>query len=193
MQFSVRIPFVELLGFELQTFEGGQATITIPAKTLLPGVSSLTAEYAGDASFAAATDTFTVSVSKAVSTVKFKVTPKTIKRNVTKAKVKITVSAVGVVPSGKVKVKVKGMKAVTTTLGNRGKAVVKLKTFGSVGKKNIKVTYLGNSLVLKSSAKSKITVTVKVAVDVLASLSVAVTVTVCVPGANVWLAAEDEL
>ncbi len=28
MEFSVRIPFVELLGFELQTFDGGQATIT---------------------------------------------------------------------------------------------------------------------------------------------------------------------
>jgi uncharacterized protein (TIGR00369 family) len=28
VEFSVHIPFVELLGFELQTFEGGQATIT---------------------------------------------------------------------------------------------------------------------------------------------------------------------
>ena len=28
MQFSVHIPFVELLGFELQKFEGGEATIT---------------------------------------------------------------------------------------------------------------------------------------------------------------------
>ena len=27
MQFSVHIPFVELLGFELKTFEGGEATI----------------------------------------------------------------------------------------------------------------------------------------------------------------------
>lgn len=32
MQFSVHIPFVELLGFELQTFEGGQATITFDPK-----------------------------------------------------------------------------------------------------------------------------------------------------------------
>ncbi len=28
MKFQVHIPFVELLGFELETFEGGQATIT---------------------------------------------------------------------------------------------------------------------------------------------------------------------
>ena len=28
MQFSVQIPFVELLGFELQKFEGGEATIS---------------------------------------------------------------------------------------------------------------------------------------------------------------------
>ncbi len=32
MKFSVHIPFVELLGFELQTFEGGQATITFDPK-----------------------------------------------------------------------------------------------------------------------------------------------------------------
>ena len=32
MKFQVHIPFVELLGFELQTFEGGQATITFDPK-----------------------------------------------------------------------------------------------------------------------------------------------------------------
>ena len=32
MEFSVHIPFVELLGFELQTFEGGEAEITFAPK-----------------------------------------------------------------------------------------------------------------------------------------------------------------
>ena len=32
MEFSVHIPFVELLGFELQTFEGGEATIRFAPK-----------------------------------------------------------------------------------------------------------------------------------------------------------------
>lgn len=32
MQFSVHIPFVELLGFELQRFEGGEATIRFDPK-----------------------------------------------------------------------------------------------------------------------------------------------------------------
>ncbi len=32
MQFSVHIPFVELLGFELQRFEGGEATICFDPK-----------------------------------------------------------------------------------------------------------------------------------------------------------------
>ena len=32
MEFSVHIPFVELLGFELQKFEGGEATITFEPK-----------------------------------------------------------------------------------------------------------------------------------------------------------------
>ncbi len=32
MQFSVHIPFVELLGFELETFEGGKATIAFNPK-----------------------------------------------------------------------------------------------------------------------------------------------------------------
>ena len=33
MEFSVHIPFVELLGFELQRFEGGEATIRFAPKT----------------------------------------------------------------------------------------------------------------------------------------------------------------
>ena len=48
----------------------------------------------------------------------------------------MTVSAAGVVPTGKVKVKAKGQKAVTVTLSN-GKATVKLAKFGKTGKKKV--------------------------------------------------------
>jgi 5'-nucleotidase len=137
---------------------GGVAQFTLPAKSLLPGVSTLSAEYSGSATLAESTDSFTVSVAKAASTVTIKISPKKVKKNQTKAKVKITVSAVGVVPGGQVKVKAKGQKAVTVTLDAAGKATVKLDTFGSLGDKSVKVKYLGTSLVLANSAKTKLTV-----------------------------------
>ena len=121
-------------------------------------MANLTADYSGNATLAESTDSFTVTVAKASTTVGVKVTPKKVKKNKTKAKVKITVSASGFVPGGQVKVKAKGQKAVTVTLDASGKATVKLKTFGSLGDKSVKVKYLGTSLTLASSAKTKLTV-----------------------------------
>ena len=58
------------------TVSGGVATVTLPAKSLPVGSSTLTAEYGGDVNLGAGADTFTVSVSKATSTTKATVKPK---------------------------------------------------------------------------------------------------------------------
>ena len=139
------------------TVNAGTAFVTLPAKSLPPGSAVLAAVYSGDANVAGATQAFQQQVVKATSTVSVKVKPGTIKKNVTKARVKIVVSADGVVPTGKVKVKVKGEKAKTVTLIN-GKITVKFGPFGSLGKRKVTVKYLGDPFVNASSARTDFTV-----------------------------------
>jgi len=87
-----------------------------------------------------------------------KTKPKKIKVGKTKTKVLVTVTtADGVAVTGQVKVKAKGQKAKTVTLVG-GKAKVKLKAFGSVGTKAIKVTYLGSPALAQAQTKTTVTV-----------------------------------
>ena len=97
------------------TVSGGVATVTLPARSLPVGTANLTAEYSGDANLGAATDSFTVSVSKATSKTKADVKPN---NPAPKQKVKLIVEVEGsdgVEITGKVKIKVDG-DTITRTL-----------------------------------------------------------------------------
>ena len=123
---------------------GGVATITLPARSVLPGNVTLTAEYGGDANLGAGTDSLTASVSKAGSKVNADIDPN---RPTKKQKVKLTVKvkgANGVEATGKVKIKVDG-ETMTATLDD-GKLKLNLGKFGK-GQHKIKVMYLGSSTV----------------------------------------------
>ncbi len=137
------------------TVSGGVATITLPARSLPPGASALTADYAGDANLNAGSDTFTVNVSKAGSTTKAKVKPAKPKAG-NKVKLKIDVDGDnGVEATGKVKIKVGG-DTIKATLKN-GKVTVNLGKLGK-GKHKVKVTYLGSTFVEDSTDTVKFTV-----------------------------------
>ena len=126
------------------TVSGGVATITLPARSVLPGNVTLTAEYGGDANLGAGTDALTASVSKAGSKVNADINPN---RPSKKQKVKLTVKvkgANGVEATGKVKIKVDG-ETITATLDD-GKLKLNLGKFGK-GRHKIKVIYLGSSTV----------------------------------------------
>ena len=140
------------------TVTGGQATITLPAKSLAPGVVALTAVYSGDSNVAAGSKAFNLSVFKAASVVAVKVKPATVKAGKTKAKVIVTVKADGVVPvNGKVKITVQGQGTKTITLKN-GRAVWKLAVFKGAGKRKVTVKFLSTNLVKGDSAKDVINV-----------------------------------
>ena len=80
----------------------GVATVTLPANSLEPGVASLTATYSGNANVKTSEDTFAVTTAKADSTV---VAPDVAVAPGGVGTVSVTVTAVGVIPTGQVTVK----------------------------------------------------------------------------------------
>ena len=137
------------------TVSGGVATIALPARSLPPGSHTLAAVYSGDSNLNGAATTVPVTVGKVTSTTKAKVKPNEPKAG-EKVKLKVTVTGEnGVVPTGKVVVKVNGKKY-TVTLKN-GKATVKVGTLPK-GTHKAKLKYAGDAY----SEGSKTKVTIKV-------------------------------
>jgi predicted extracellular nuclease len=137
------------------TVSGAVASVVLPARSLPPGVTTLTASYSGDANLAPGSDTFSASVAKAGSVTEAKVKPKKPKAGRT-VKLKVTVVGDnGVEATGQVKIKV-GNKTKTKTLKN-GKLKLNLGKFGK-GKHKVKVVYLGSATV--EGSKDKVTFTV---------------------------------
>jgi 5'-nucleotidase len=143
------------------TVSAGVAKVTLPARSLKPGSTTLTAAYSGDSKFTAGSDTFQVKVAKATSTTKVKAGPGKVKVKKTRVTLKITVSGQsGVAATGKVRVKVPGQGTETVTL-RAGKATLKLGKFTSTGTKKVVVDYLGSDLLKGSSDTVKIKVVKK--------------------------------
>ncbi|GAB3260926.1 ExeM/NucH family extracellular endonuclease [Nocardioides dilutus] len=136
----------------------GTASITLPARSLPPGTAALTAVYSGDANVAGKTASFSQTVVKATPVVSFTVKPDTIKAGLTKARIKVVVTADGVVPvDGTVRIFVKGQGAETVTLVN-GKAKRKLDVFNNPGKRKVRVKFLGSDFVETATKKGSLTV-----------------------------------
>jgi 5'-nucleotidase len=130
---------------------GGVAKVTLPARSLEPGSTTLTAAYSGDSRFSSGSDTFTVKVTQATSTTKVKASPGKVKVKKTRVTLKITVAGqFGVAATGKVRVKVPGQGTETVTL-RAGKATLKLDKVTSTGTKKVVVDYLGSDLLKASS------------------------------------------
>ncbi len=132
---------------------GGTATFTIPAGSLPVGATVLTAEYSGDTNLLAGSKAFTVTVTKASSSITAKAKPKHPKKgHKVRLKIKV-VGANGVQATGKVTVKFQG-KTFTATLKN-GKATVKV---GNLAKASAtaKVVYGGSDTVAGSTVKVKV-------------------------------------
>ena len=81
------------------TLNAGQATLTIPARSLPPASHVLTLTYSGDGKVKAATGSLTLTVTKATATIdKPTIRPKRIIVNKTKARVLVKVAATGLTP-----------------------------------------------------------------------------------------------
>lgn len=129
----------------------GEAVVTLPAKSLTPGTTTLTASYSGDGRFVPGSATLTARVAKATSRTRGSVTPKKIAVRKTRATVRVVVTgADGVRATGKVKITVAGQGTRTVTVRD-GRATLRLAPFSSTGRKKVTVRYLGSALLEPSS------------------------------------------
>jgi 5'-nucleotidase len=136
----------------------GRATISLVAGSLRPGETTLTAVYSGDSNVAGKSVPFSQVVVKATPSVRFKVKPGTIKAGETKVRIKVKVTADGLVPvRGKVKITVEGWGTKTLKLRD-GRATLKLGVIDKPGKRKVKVKFLGSALVDAAKAKGSLTV-----------------------------------
>ena len=137
---------------------GGRATVVLGRTALPVGTHTLSVRYAGNSATLPSSGSVRVSVAKASSGLRAKVSPKKIVRKKTKAKVAVRISSTSPVKSGRVTVKL-GKKTIgKATVSRSGRVTVKLKKFPKAGTVKIKVIYSGNGT---TGAVSK-TVKVKV-------------------------------
>ena len=94
------------------TVSGGVATIALPARSLPPGSHTLAAVYSGDSNLNGAATTVPVTVAKVTLDDRGQGQAQGARRPAEKVKLKVTVTGEnGVVPTGKVVVKVNGKKS----------------------------------------------------------------------------------
>jgi len=139
------------------TLIAGAATVTL-AKTLAVGAHSLTASYGGSTMLmASASAPKMLTVTKAKATVSAKLAKKALTTSA-KGKLTVTVTAAGVVATGKVTIK-DGKKVIATGTLKNGKVVVTLPRLKK-GKQTLTVVYAG-SATLTSATSKPVKVTVK--------------------------------
>ncbi len=128
----------------------GVATLTLPAGSLRPGTTTLTAAYAGSGRFQSASTTLVAEVDKAASTTRVRIKQDRVVVSRTRATVKIAVLGDhGVEANGKVRIAVSGQAATTVRL-DEGSFTLRLDEFDRTGKKTVTVRYLGSNLLERS-------------------------------------------
>ena len=137
---------------------GGTASITLSGTGLAPGEHAIEVFYGGNQLVEPADATVSHVVTKAVSSLKAKASPTTLKVKKTSAQVAVTVSTRGFeATGGRVTVKA-GTKVVGTGTVKAGRATITLRPFTSTGTRKLTVTWAGNDLATGSTGS----VTVKV-------------------------------
>jgi hypothetical protein len=135
----------------------GEATVELPAKSLLPGSHLLRVRYTGSSSHAASSTYIFVTVDKATPTMTVNA-PASVPRRVP-VELDVTLSAANDVPvTGQVRVSVQGGVTLTGTVVD-GKVAFTLPGSDKVGTMRVQVTYLGSDLV--TTAAKEITIEVR--------------------------------
>ncbi|TNC23460.1 DUF6801 domain-containing protein [Mumia zhuanghuii] len=127
------------------TVTTGRASVVLPRTALKPGTHTLTVRYLGDAKTKPSSTTVRLTIRKAKASVAAKVTTKKVVAGKTRAKVRVTVKATGITPSGRVTVYYRGEKVGTATLRTNDSVVVRLKKLPKAGRATLRVRYLGNA------------------------------------------------
>ncbi|QLQ11929.1 MAG: Ig-like domain repeat protein [Nocardioidaceae bacterium] len=135
------------------SLSAGKARLKLPARSLKPGEHHLEIRYAGVAGIYAPTVApVTVHVVKAKPTVRAKA-PDTASRG-SRVTLTVTVTAPGLKPAGKAKVKIAGLKAKTVkVLGGRASVTFTIAKSAKKSTRNVAVSYLGTKEIAKGDAK----------------------------------------
>ena len=136
--------------------QGGQAMVTIKAKTLPPGAHALSLSYYGDSVYAKATGTFQLTVLRATPTITDEVRGGPIQVNQSGPKLYVKVAATGLNPSGTVTLLI-GSKTLQGTLSG-GHVSILLPKFTSAGPVDVTIQYSGNANVKSATAHDTLTV-----------------------------------
>jgi 5'-nucleotidase len=137
------------------TISAGVGSLTLAAKSMLPGTHTLTVKYLGTNEFAPSQSTVTFKVRKATPTVKLKVADEVSKAGGDKVVVRVT-AANGVPVTGKVKLTIKGTGKEITVKLVKGKATFTLPKVSTAGTYTLKARYLGSSLLNKVADRQKV-------------------------------------
>src|SRR3954447_14026630 len=140
-----------------RSWRTGKASVTLSAFTS-PGSRHVSIEYTGvPGTTNDSADTLTLRVVKATPSVKVAVSPKTVHRKRTHARLAITLAAPGQTVSGYVAVRSQG-RAVDVVRLSGGSATVTLPAYPTTGRKAVTVKYLGSDLANEVSKRLTIRV-----------------------------------
>ncbi|MEO9322801.1 Ig-like domain repeat protein [Nocardioides sp. C4-1] len=135
----------------------GTAKVAIPRLSLSAGTHQLTVVYSGDARNEGASSALRLVVAKARSTVKAALAPKKPKAG-TRPALRVSVSAPGVRPGGRVEVRRAGTVIATGRLNAAGRAVVRLPR-QKAGSRTLTVSYAGDRNIGAAKVKVALRVT----------------------------------
>ena len=137
------------------TIVAGRGSLTLAAKSMLPGTHVLTVKYLGTNEFAPSQTTVTFKVRKATPKVKLKVADEVSKTGGDKVVVRVT-AANGVPVRGKVKLTIMGTGKEITVKLVKGKATFELPKVSTAGTYTLRARYLGSSLLSKAADRQKV-------------------------------------
>lgn len=132
------------------TLSSGRVTISLAKRSLLPGTYPLSIRYAGDAGFAASTDTASLKVLKALSKTTSTFAKSTVKYNGTDPKLTVVVKS-GAPVTGTVTVKEGSRTLVSKVTLKNGKATFSIRSSLKIGLHTLTVTYNGSPTVSGSA------------------------------------------
>lgn len=137
------------------TLVKGRATFTLDTAALAPGTYQVAVAYGGDSTFAASSDTVTLTVTRADSTTTLSVSPRSAPHG-SPVTATVKVQATGLTPSGTVTIRDGRTEIATGHLTAQGTATVALPTGLAVGSHSLTATYDGTPSVRPSTSATTI-------------------------------------
>ncbi len=141
------------------TLSGGTATVTIPAYSLTPGNDTLTAHYSGDATYARATGTASISVVKATPTVTLQPSLTQLGANDSES-VNVVVAGGGTTPTGTVTVSVNSYTSLAYTLSSGSLNIAFPSDTFVNGTNTITASYSGDAEYTSGTGTTTVTATI---------------------------------